>query len=82
MKKLIVTVALATLMASCTSNKNKYTITAANGTQYGANFYNKTGDGCIQFNDIQCGCGENKDYPGIPTILCGSYTIVENKVER
>jgi len=82
MKKLIVTIALATLMASCMSNKNKYTITAANGNQYGANFYNKTGDGCIQFNDIQCGCGDSAEGPGIPTILCGSYTIVENKVEQ
>jgi hypothetical protein len=81
MKKLIATVAIATIIASCTSNKNKYTITTANGTSYGTNFYNKTGDGCIQFNAIGCGCGENKDNPGTPTIVCGSYTIVENKVE-
>ena len=80
MKKLLVLVAVATIMTSCGKSDYKYTITDSAGTRYGADFYNKTGDGCILFNDKNCGCSDSE--PGTPTRLCGSYTIVENKQEQ
>jgi major membrane immunogen (membrane-anchored lipoprotein) len=79
MKKIIVIIAAGTLLAACSRmNKNRYTITDSRGIEYGANFYNKTEDGCIQFNDIGCGCGEMSEGSGEPTRICGSYTITEN----
>jgi hypothetical protein len=80
MKKLVMLVAVATLLASC-AKSNKYTITDASGTRFGADFYTTTIDGCILFNDINCGCGDSEG-PGTPTRLCGSYTIVENKQDQ
>jgi hypothetical protein len=77
MKKVIFIIAVATLSFSCGTN-TKYTIIGGDGRQYGADFYNKTGDCCIQFNDLGCGCGGEEDGPGKPTMLCGSYSIVEN----
>jgi hypothetical protein len=78
MKKLFVLVAVATIMTSCGKSDYKYTITDSTGTRYGADFYNETGEGCILFNDKNCGCSDSEG-PGAPTRLCGSYTIVENK---
>jgi hypothetical protein len=80
MRKLITVVAVATVLVSCVK-QGKYTITNANGSRYQAESYTTTGDGCILFNDKNCGCGD-VDGPGTPTRLCGSYTIVENKVEQ
>ncbi len=78
MKKLIVIITAISVLTACNINKNRYTIIDASGKEYGANFYHKTEDGCIQFNDIGCGCGEMSEGPGDPTRICGSYTITEN----
>ena len=80
MKKLVMLVAVAILLASCVK-PSKYTITDANGARHAADVYTTTGDGCILFNDKFCGCGDSEG-PGTPTRLCGSYTIVENKQEQ
>jgi hypothetical protein len=53
----------------------KYLIYDNHGNVYQCNFYNENEDGCILFNDTP---GENND-PGTPTIICGNYTIVQNK---
>jgi hypothetical protein len=81
MKKIIMFIGISLLLSSCISNKNKYTITDSNDNTYGTNFYNTTDDGCIMFNDIGCSCG-NSEEPGIPTRLCGSYVVVENKINE
>jgi hypothetical protein len=79
LKKLIVIIAAVTVLTACSQmNKNRYTIIDSRGKEYGANFYHKTEDGCIQFNDIGCGCGEMSEGPGDPIRICGSYTITEN----
>ena len=49
MKKTIL-IGLIVLMTSCTS-KYKYLIKDHKGQYYLCNFYNKTGDDCILFND-------------------------------
>lgn len=81
MKKIITFIVLTVLMVSCTSNNNKYTIEDVNGVLYGTNSYTIREDGCIQFKDIQCGCSDELG-EGIPVIICGSYTITENKVNN
>jgi hypothetical protein len=70
MKKTIL-IGLIVLMTSCTS-KYKYLITDHKGQYYLCNFYNKTGDGCILFNDKP---GYNNKETGFPTRLCGNYEI-------
>lgn len=80
MKKLVIVVALATVMVSCVK-PSKYTIRDGSGTTYTADVYTTTGDGCILFNNKNCGCDDSEG-PGIPTRLCGSYTVVENKIEQ
>lgn len=73
MKKLFV-ITLMVLLASC-SHKYNYRIKDERGRIYLSNFYNKTGDGCILFNDK----------PGVysmeghPTRLCGDYVIEKLK---
>ena len=70
MKKTIL-ISLIVLMTSCTS-KYKYLIKDHRGQYYLCNFYNKTGDGCILFNDKP---GYNNKETGFPTRLCGDYEI-------
>ena len=43
--------------------------------EFYCNLYNKTGDGCIMFNDEP---GKDNT-PGTPTILCGNYSIRKMK---
>lgn len=63
-------------ITSCESNYDyKYTIYDNRGIVYYCNFYNKNEDGCILFNNMP---GVNNE-PGTPTILCGNFTIEENK---
>lgn len=70
MKKTIL-IGLIVLMTSCTS-KYKYLIKDHRGQYYLCNFYNKTGDGCILFNDKP---GYNNKETGFPTRICGDYEI-------
>lgn len=81
MKKIVMFISVSLLLLSCNGNKNKYTIIDVNGRDYGANFYNTTDDGCIMFNDVGCGCG-NSEGPGTPTKICGSYTVLENNINK
>ena len=71
MKKTIL-IGLVVLITSCTS-KYKYLITDHKGQYYLCNFYNKTGDDCILFND-KPGYNNNNNV-GTPTRVCGDYEI-------
>ena len=70
MKKLLL-ISFIILLTSCTS-KYKYLIKDEKGSYYLCNFYNKTKDGCIMFND-KPGYG---NMPGYPTRLCNNYKII------
>jgi hypothetical protein len=80
MKKLITALAIIALVTSCKPAR-KYTITDAHGNRYTADFYNKTGDGCVLFNDKSCECTDESS-PGNPIMICGSYTIVDNHINK
>lgn len=73
MRKLIF-ITFILLLSSCKS-EFKYFIKDKNGKYYVCNFYNKTGDGCIMFNDKP----GYDNTPGIPTKLCGWYEIKKLK---
>lgn len=73
MKKLFI-LCLVVLFTSCES-EYKYLIKDKKGDYYLCNFYTKTNDGCIMFNDKP---GYNNT-PGYPTRLCGNYTIKKLK---
>jgi len=76
MRRIVTIVIIVCMMFSCNrTNKNKYTIIDSSGISYDANFYNKSSDGCIQFNDLQDTISEG---PGTPTIVCEPYTIITN----
>ena len=76
MKKLIFLLAVVATITSCSCDCDyNYLIVDNRGINYYANFYNKTGDGCIMFNNRP---GINNT-PGVPTIICGNYTIKELK---
>lgn len=53
----------------------KYNIIDNRGIVYHTNFYNKTGDGCLLFNDEP----GTDNTPGTPIMLCGNYTIIQVK---
>jgi hypothetical protein len=72
MKKLLLI--LAIILSSCTS-KYKYLIKDKRGDHYLCNFYNKTSDGCILFNDKP----GYDNTPGFPTRLCPPYTVKKLK---
>jgi hypothetical protein len=74
----IFSVSLLFLVSSCGANK-KYTINDSNGNYYNADSYETTEEGCIKFKDV-CSCDETDG--GIDTKICGSYTIIENKIEK
>jgi hypothetical protein len=79
MKKTIIFMAiLGGLFTSC-SKQNKYLIKDSNGNYYRTNLYETLEEGCIEFKD-DCSCGSNGE--GIDTKICGSYTIIENKIEK
>lgn len=73
MKKLIFII-LFPLFISCNS-KYKYLIEDERGNYYFCNFYNKTKDGCLMFNDKP----GYDNTPGYPTRLCGNYQIKKLK---
>ena len=73
MKKLFL-LSLVILFTSCTSKYN-YLIKDQRGNYYLCNFYNKTKDGCIMFNDKP----GYDNTPGYPTRLCGDYEIKKLK---
>ena len=77
MKKLILILTTAIVVSSCDegSGNYNYLIVDNRGIVYYCNLYNKTGDGCIMFNDEP---GKDNT-PGTPTILCGNYTIRKMK---
>ena len=76
MKKLILLLAVVTVITSCSYNgKYKYAIYNDRGELYYANFYEENEDGCIMFND----CPGVDNTPGRPTIICGDYTIKKLK---
>lgn len=68
MKKLIIISLL--ILTSCES-KFKYSIIDKNGDVYLCNFYTKSPDGCVMFND-KPGIYNTSGYP---TRLCGDYEI-------
>jgi hypothetical protein len=61
---------LIVLVSSCTS-KYKYQIKDERGNYYFCNFYEKTNDGCVMFNDKP----GYDNMPGYPTRLCPPYKI-------
>jgi len=72
MKKLILILTTAIVVSSCDCGGDyKYFIRDNYGNRYYCNFYNENEDGCIMFNDRP---GTNKT-TGMPTIICGDYTI-------
>lgn len=73
MKNLII-ITLLVLLTSCTPKYN-YRIKDSRGNIYLCNFYNKTGNGCIMFNDKP----GYDNTPGYPTMLCGDYKIKKLK---
>lgn len=73
MKKLFL-LSLVILFTSCTSKYN-YLIKDKRGDYYLCNFYTKTKDGCIMFNDKP----GYDNTPGFPTRLCGKYEIKKLK---
>ena len=76
MKKLILILTAVIVVSSCEySGNHKYVIYDNIGIIYECDFYNKTGDACIMFNDEP---GEDNT-PGTPTILCGNYSIRKMK---
>ena len=70
MKKLLL-ISLLSLITSCGSKYN-YMIKDGEGRYYFCNFYNKTNDGCIMFNDKP----GYANMPGYPTRLCNNYKII------
>jgi hypothetical protein len=77
-KTIIFMMILGGLFTSC-SKQNKYLIKDSNGNYYRTNLYETLEEGCIEFKD-DCSCGSNGE--GIDTKICGSYTIIENKIEK
>ena len=76
MKKLILLLSVVTIITSCSCDCDyKYLIMDNSGVGHYANFYTKTGDGCIMFNN-RPGIDNT---PGVPTIICGNYTIKKLK---
>jgi hypothetical protein len=76
MKKLILILTTAIVVSSCGGSSDyKYVIYDNRGEGYLCNFYNENEDGCVMFNDEP---GKDNT-PGIPTIICGNYTIVKLK---
>ena len=76
---IIIFLLLVISFTSCECNCDyKYTITDNRGIVYYCNFYNKTEDGCILFNNMP---GVNNE-PGTPIIVCGNYTITENRQKQ
>jgi len=76
MKKLILILIASLVVSSCEySGKHKYLIMDNHGCFYECDFYNKTEDGCIMFNNKP---GDDNT-PGHPTIICGNYTIKKMK---
>ncbi len=73
MKNLIV-ITLIVLLSSC-NHKYNYRIKDERGRVYLLNYYTKTGDGCILFND-KPGVYSMEGYP---TRLCGKYKIKKLK---
>jgi hypothetical protein len=71
MKKLVFLIGLSLLVSCGSGGDYKYVIYDNRGEGYLCNFYNETDDGCIMFNAQP---GEDNT-PGIPTIICGNYTI-------
>jgi len=71
MKKIIILLFVASIVASC-GKPAKYTITSE-GNQYLTNSYTKDANGCLVFKN-ECGCG------GEPQVVtaCGTYTIIKN----
>jgi hypothetical protein len=75
MKKLILILTAVIVVSSCEySGNHKYVIYDNRGITYECDFYNKTGDGCIMFNEPS-----EDNTPGTPTILCGNYSIRKMK---
>jgi hypothetical protein len=72
MKKLILLLAIGTIVVSC-GKPAKYEI-RSNGSNYQTNSYSTNADGCIVFKN-ECGCGGE---PEVVTV-CGDYSIVKNK---
>ena len=75
-KSTIFMVSLVFLMVSC--DRRKYTI-RSDGNYYHTDSYESIEGGCIKFKDV-CTCDETE--VGIDTKICGSYTIIENKIEK
>lgn len=73
MKKVLMLVAVATMLVAC-SKPSKFKIRDENGNKYYTDTYSINGN-CVVF-DYDCGCG--KDGKQRVTI-CGSYTIKTNE---
>lgn len=72
MKKVLALLLVASL-SSCVMNNTKYRI-ESNGTTYYTDSYTSNGNGCINFQNKNCACGENKTET---VTICGTYTITD-----
>ncbi len=76
MYRILTTLALIFLVTSCGNDGNyTYEIVDNRGHVFYANFYNKSGDGCLMFNNKP---GRDNG-PGNPTVICGNYSIYKIK---
>jgi len=73
MKKVLMLVAIATMLVAC-SKPSKFRIRDADGNVYNTDNYTTSGN-CIIF-DHDCGCGKDGKQR---VIICGSYTIKTNE---
>lgn len=80
MKKILVGFSIIMAAVSCSAPPGKYRIEDASGKVYYADRITHDLNGCIRFNNTRCKCPD--EGPGTPTILCGSYTITEQKTTQ
>lgn len=76
MKKILMLVAVATMLVAC-SKPSKFKIRDANGNNYYTDTYSINGN-CVVF-DYDCGCGEGRKDNKQKVTICGSYTIKTNE---
>jgi hypothetical protein len=76
MKKVLMFIAVATMLVAC-SKPSKFKIKDADGNVYNTDAYSISGN-CVVF-DYACGCNDGGKDNKQKVTVCGSYTIKTNE---